>query len=292
MDSYTLQILTYICINAIAGLGMYIVLSSGSLVVFFGALMSIGALSSGLVSLNISYIPFPITVLIGGLSASIIGLFIYLPVIRLRGFYLAIATIGFGEILRIIAINVPELGGALGLRNVPILTQHWFVFIVTILIIYLFHMIQHSRFNLYCTVIRQNEEVALSNGINKTKIKLASLILGSFLAGIAGALDIHYLGLWEPVKFGFNHSVFILMIPLIGGSTVYQGAILGAIILTALPEFFRSLPSDRMIMFGIALILIMVYRKQGVLDKANISKIKRSLETLYSRKNKHNNNIE
>ena len=259
-------ILIIMGINAIAGLGFYITFSTGQMSMCHGALMGAGAYTSGLLSINTS-LPFPVALLAGGVLAGCIGLAICFPTLHLRHFYLAITTYAFGQILIILAILIEPLGGALGISGVPYKTNIYNVYVFLFLIIFCFQGLRGSYFMRTCKAMKKDELLASVSGKNVAKYKAVTFVLGAVICGIAGGFEIHYLSAVQPHFYGLWKSVDIFFYSIIGGAEIYIGAIFGAFFLTLLPEILHALSGWRMVIYGILLIGILVFRPQGLIDK-------------------------
>lgn len=262
--AYYLQILTYCAINAIVALGLYLPFSTGQLVISFGAFAGIGGITSGLLSSH-DQTPFVVAIVAGGLVSGIIALVISMPFLRLQGFYLAIATLGFGEVARVIAINTEALGGALGLRGVPLHTSPWYTFAILLLLAYVLNYLFRSPLGTILKAIRDNEIAVEASGINVAWYKLLTVAVGASIAGIGGGFFIHYVGVLDPRTLGFHRSIEILLYVVLGGIRTHWGSIVGAILVTVLPEALRLAPADRMLLYGGTLVLIVIARPEGIL---------------------------
>jgi branched-chain amino acid transport system permease protein len=196
-------------------------------------------------------VPLAIGVIGGMLAAGLVAIPIGLPVLRLRDIYLAIATIGFGEVVRILILNLDPLlssivgetvtltGGALGIKQIPKLTETWHLILFLIIASYGIVRLHRSRFGRAMAAIRQDEHVAANMGINVVYTKNLVFILSAMLAGGAGVLSGHLTRIISPNSYGFDQAVNILAYAVLGGTTTFIGPIVGAIVLTGLPEVLR-----------------------------------------------------
>jgi branched-chain amino acid transport system permease protein len=214
--------------------------------------------------------PFPVAILVGGVVAAIAGLIIGIPTLRLKGDYLAIATLGFGEIVRIVFLNIDYIGGASGMTVSHLTTWPWLIgcVILTIVVIVNFTNSTHGR---ACISIRENEIAADAMGINTTYYKVAAFAIGAFFAGIAGALYAHNFYIIQPTNFGFLKSFDILIFVVLGGLGSMSGAVIAAILLTIISTFLEGFPEIRMIVYSLVLIVMMLYRPQGLLGTKEIT---------------------
>lgn len=230
--------------------------------------------------------------LLSAIVAGIFGLIIGIPALRLRGDYLAIITLGFGEIIRVILTNIDSLlgfkftYGAAGLKRIPKFSGFHLVFICVILSCMLIHMIMKSRHGRAILSIRENEIAAESVGINTTYYKTMAFVVSAMLAGVAGCLYAGYLGSLYPATFRFMKSIEILVMVVLGGMGSMLGSILSAAVLTILPELLRSVADYRMVAYSLALVLMMIFRPKGLLGSYDFSMsrlLEKALNTLFHR---------
>jgi branched-chain amino acid transport system permease protein len=222
---------------------------------------------------------FLIVIIFGALVAALAGLVVGIPSLRLRGDYLAIVTLGFAEIIRIIILNIDRVGGATGFRGAvapwegrPIIPQYanfvWIAAFAIITIVVVYNIV-NSDIGRALISIREDELAAEAMGINTTRYKVLSFVISSSFAGIAGALFGHFRQFLHTNDFQFIRSVEIIIMIVLGGMGSITGAILGAIVITILPELLRKLPGDlysyRLVIYSALLILIMITRPQGIM---------------------------
>jgi branched-chain amino acid transport system permease protein len=200
----------------------------------------------------------------GGLAAAVAGAVVGIPSLRLKGDYLAIVTLGFGEIIGVIVRNVPALGGALGLNGLPNYTNIFWVFGVAIICTYIVLTLVHSTYGRGFIAVHDDEVAAEAMGINSTRYKIVAFVIGAFWAGIAGGLYGHYALTIEPKGFDFMRSIEIVVMVILGGMGNTPGVIAAAILLTVLPEFLRKFADYRMILYSFLLIVFMLTRPQGL----------------------------
>lgn len=216
--------------------------------------------------------------IIGGLAAAICGWLVGLPSLRLKGDYLAMVTLGLGEIIRVVFLNVEALGGARGLTGIQSLTnQYWIVF-SCIAVTFAVLRLLGSAPGRAMLAVREDEIAAESMGVNTTSTKVWAFVIGAFWAGIAGALYAHYYAYLNPSNFTFNRSFEIIVIIVLGGSGSISGAIVAAILLTILPEALRPLQEItkvdfRMIIYSLILILFMLLRPNGLFGSLELNQI-------------------
>lgn len=285
IDSYTLQILMNIGIAIILALGLNLITGvTGQLSLGHAAFISIGAFTGGIITTKYN-LPFSVSLLIAGIMASTIGAVVGLPIFRLSGDYLAIATLGFAEILKVIFLNLEITNKALGLSVLPPNTHIplalWVVAICTFAIVAMY-LLENSRFGRALRAIREDEIAADAMGINTTRYKVQAFAIGTFYAGVGGALLAHVLTFISPVDFDFDYSVSVLSMVVLGGLGSIPGAILGASILTISPEVLRFMQDYRMLVYGALLVFLMVFRPNGLLGGINFTRL--VLRTLGIRK--------
>jgi len=263
-------------INAILAISLFVTFYSGQLTLANAGFMAIGAYTTVIMSLYLPT-PLPINMLIGALLAGLVGVVVGLPVLRLRGVFLAIATIGFVEALRLgVILNVPITGEGQGLHNpnanpvggiVPIL-------ISLPIIAYVVWRLTRTRLGQAWSAIREDELAASSNGINVPLYKMIAFIIGAIIAGYAGALETHINFYVDPTEYGVPRTIQILTFAVVGGTTNVFGPIVGAVFLTALPEIVRQFATYRDVVNGIILILVIIFRPQGIVGRGGLALIR------------------
>lgn len=294
INPYYLQVASFILINIILGVSIYITLSTGQLSLANAGFMGIGAYTSALLTLNFD-LPIIVGILAGTLLAGVFGILIGIPTLRLQGVYLAIVTLGFGEVIRVIFVNWESMTkGAVGLSGIPHmgrellntlkdfgldpkilgLQNNQFVFLaiflillaVTISIIAFFRRQNRSRVGRAFAAIKLDEKAAESMGINITYYKVLAFAQGALVAGFAGALFAHVLAYISPADFAYHRAVEILIFAVFGGSEVIWGPVFGALFLTVMPEVLRFISEYRYMIYGLIIIIMMAVRPQGLID--------------------------
>jgi branched-chain amino acid transport system permease protein len=250
--------------NVLLALSIYLTLSCGLLTVANAAFMALGAYSSALLTLHTGT-PFLLALVLGSLLPALVALAIGGPTLKLSGVYLAMATLAFGEVVRIAILNAEDLtGGALGLNDIPQLTSWFYVAVAVFGAIYVLLRSAQSRFGRTMAAIRQDEVATEVIGINVRGYKLFAFLIGAALAGLAGGLNAHFTFFISPNEYGFDRGVEILAMGVLGGTGSPWGAVLGVVLITLLPELLRGLGDYRPLINGIILILIMLYSPQGL----------------------------
>ena len=246
----------------------------GQLALGHAGFMAIGAYTAALVTKHMAVdiaLSFPLGLIAGGLMAAAFGIVIGVPALRVQGDYLAIITLGFGEIIRVIINNLPFTGGAMGLIGINRATTFSYVYVVMVLIVISLFTLGRSRHGRAIISIRENEVAAESTGIPTTRYKIFAFTLAAFFAGIAGGLYAHKMGTLSPATFDFNKSIEYLVMVVLGGMGSLTGSIVAATVLTMLPEMLRFLADWRMLIYSIVLILMMLFRPKGLLGTLEFS---------------------
>lgn len=288
VDPYTMQIITNIGIAIILALGLNLITGvTGQLSLGHAAFMSIGAFTGAIITLNLN-LPFSVNLIVAGLFTALIGVIIGFPILRLTGDYLAIATMGFAEIVKVVFLNLNITNKALGLSvpqpksGIPVSI---YVFIFAILSVMAVTFIQNSRFGRALKAIREDEIAAEAMGVNTIRYKIQSFAVGTFLAGVGGALYAHFIAFINPSDFGFSKSIDILNMVVLGGLGSIPGTILGASVLTIAPEFLRFMEQYRMLVYGAMLVFLMVFRPNGLLGGVNFTKMVAKIWGVKEKKN-------
>ena len=272
-------VLQFMLVNAILGLSIYLTLYTGMFSLANAGFMAIGAYTG--VILTQEFDQSLLIGLIGGMIlAGLIAIPIGVPVLRLRDIYLAIATIGFGEVVRILILNFDTIAGtitgervrltrgALGITGIPVLTQTWHLVLFLVIAGYFIIRLHRSRFGRAMAAIRQDEQAAANMGINVVFTKNVVFIMSAILAGAAGVLNAHLVRTINPNGYGFNQAVDILAYAVLGGTTTFVGPIVGGMVLTALPEILRFAAQFRGVINGLILMLVIVYIPGGLVNPA------------------------
>src|SRR5216117_1118105 len=261
-------------INALLALSVWLTLYAGQLTLGNAAFMAIGAYGAALLGMRLG-VPFPLGLMLGaGLSAAL-ALPLGLAVFRLRGVYLAIATIGFGEVVRVVLLTLPFTGKALGLNGIPPLTELWHIYLSVLVVAYVLWRVQGSTIGRAWAAIREDEIASASQGIAVGRHKLAAFVIGALIAGWAGGLSAHVTFSIDPSDFGFTKAVQVLVFAVVGGTPNVLGPILGAGLLTALPELLRPLKDYRDIFQGAILLLVIIYLPRGLVTFVDVRRTRR-----------------
>jgi len=211
-----------------------------------------------------------VALVIGGLLAAIAGYLVGLPSLRLRGDYLAIVTLGFGEIIRVLILNIDAIGGARGLFGIPVRVDLFWVGLGVVSVVLLARHIALSTHGRALFAIRDDEVAAEALGVDTTRYKVLAFVLGSFFAGIAGGLFAHFLGYLNPQSFQFVKSIEVIAMVVLGGLGSISGSIMAAILLTVMPEALRPVKDYRMVIYSLMLIVLMITRPQGLMGNREL----------------------
>lgn len=262
--------------NALLALSIWLTLACGMLAIANAAFMGIGAYVSALLTMNYGA-PFAVA-LAGGMAApALAAALIGLPTIRLSGVYLAMATLAFGEVVRIIVLNLESVtGGALGLNGIPQLTQWWHVALAVALVLLVLWRLRVSRIGRAFEAIRGDETAAALMGIDVRANKMLAFVLGGAVAGLAGALNAHLTFFIGPSEYGFDRAVEILTMAILGGIGSLAGPVLGSSIVTVLPELLRGFSGFRLVVNGVILVLIVLFLPKGIWDPARFRRTVRA----------------
>jgi branched-chain amino acid transport system permease protein len=262
---YSNLVLT-IGINGLLALSIYLTLSCGLLAMANAAFMGIGAYTASLLTMNAGA-PFSVALLGGMAAPTLVALVIGAPTLRLSGVYLAMATLGFGEVVRVAILNAESwTGGALGLNGIPQSTQWWHVVASLVIVLLVLWRLRRSRVGRAFEAIKEDGVAASLMGIGVLSHKMLAFTLGAAIAGLAGALNAHLTFFIGPSEFGFDRGVDILTMAILGGTGGLTGPVLGAAIITLLPELLRSLKDFRTMVNGIILVVIVLFLPRGLWD--------------------------
>jgi branched-chain amino acid transport system permease protein len=206
----------------------------------------------------------------GGVVAAFAGYLVGLPSLRLRGDYLAIVTLGFSEMISVVFLNINALGGARGMYGIPARTDFFWVYLwLAFTFVFLWRLLKSSR-GRAIFALRDDEIAAEAMGVETAHYKVVSFVIGAFFAGIAGGLFAHYQGFIDPQSFDFSRSVLVVIMVVMGGMGSLSGALVGAFIVTLLPEFLRFFEAYRLVIFPLLLILLMLLRPVGIFGHREI----------------------
>jgi branched-chain amino acid transport system permease protein len=263
--------LVLICINIILAVSLNLINGfTGQFSIGHAGFMAVGAYLGAVLTVKL-HLPFIVAILGGAAAAGLLGFVIGLPTLRLDGDYLAIATLGLGEIIRITILNIPYVGGASGFMGIPRYSNFTWVFFATVITVFFIRNLINSTHGRACISIRENQIAAEAMGIDTTKYKVMAFTIGAAFAGVAGTLFSHYFYIAHPASFTFMKSFDILTIVVLGGLGSISGSITAAILLTFVSAALASYPEWRMIIYSLMLIILMLYRPQGLFGNKELS---------------------
>jgi branched-chain amino acid transport system permease protein len=276
ISPYLEDVLIQLGINVILALSLYFPLSAGQLSLGQGGFMAIGAYLASWLTAAQGW-PWPLAFAAGAIAAGAVGALVGLPALRVRGIYLVLLTMAFGEIVRVFFLNFGPTGAAQGFRGMPFVTTLPLVAALAVAIAILAARTAASRMGRAFAAISRDELAAEVMGIDVTRAKLASFTVGAVVAGLAGALWAHYVQFIEPEEFGFGRSVMPFTFVVVGGLQTFWGSLVGAAVLTLLPEWLRFLKEWRLALYGVAMLAVMIVRPQGLVDHRLVEAVRRLL---------------
>jgi len=265
IDSYWESVLIFLGINTVLALSLYLPISAGQLSLGHGGFMAIGAYVTVICTTWLGW-PLSAGLAAGGLAAALAGALVGFPALRIRGIYLIILTMGFGEIVRIFFLNFEPTGQASGIGGIKHLTTLPVVTLVAALMLACLMRFRGSRIGRALRAVQEDEVAAEAMGVNLTRVKVTAFALGALGAGIGGGLYAHHALFIDPAQFGFFRSAEIFLIVVLGGVGSYWGPVVGAAVVTLLPELLRFVQEWRMTVFGTLLVLCAVLRPAGLLS--------------------------
>lgn len=273
IDDYVQATLATICINIILAVSLNLITGfTGQFSLGHAGFMAIGAYACALVTMRYPTIwGFLGGVLLGAVLAALVGVLVGLPTLRLRGDYLAIATLGMAEIIRVLLLNFEFTNGAAGLSGIPQFVDWNWMFFVTVGTVWVIANFLRSSHGRACIAIREDEIAAESIGIHAARSKTLAFTIGAFFGGVAGALYSSYFYFIKPDLFGFLKSIDILVIVVLGGLGSLSGSVIAAVLLALVSTFLQPFPELRMIIYALVLVVIMIFRPQGLLGSREVT---------------------
>ncbi len=271
LNSYYQINLSSLCINIMLAVSLNLINGfTGQLSLGHAGFMAVGAYAS-VVMTNMMNQPFIVGIAAACAAAALAGFIIGVPTLRLKGDYLAIATLGFGEIIRVVLQNIDYIGGPAGILGITQLTTWPWLFGATVLTVVVIVNLINSSYGRAIISVREDEIAAELMGINTTRYKVLAFVIGAMFAGLAGAMYAHYFYIIKPGTFNFMKSFDILVMVVLGGLGSTTGAIIAAIFITALTAALQKWAAVRMILYALTLIIIMIYRPQGLMGNKELT---------------------
>lgn len=266
MSTYYAGLLADVGILLLGALSVYIILATGQLSLGNAGFMGIGAYLSSYLTVTVG-LPLTLALVIAAVTAGAIGVIVGFPALRLNGIYLAMATLGFGEMVRSFFLNLGAMGGSEGFHGMQHISNGY-IWSWASAILLLVMVLEHSQVWLEMRAVRDDETAAGLVGLNTTTIKVGAFGFAAAVAAVSGGLFAHHHLYIEPGNFNFERSIDFVLAVILGGSTVSIGALVGALLLVMLPEYLRFLAEWRFAAFGALLIAMLLVRRQGILDRS------------------------
>ena len=264
-NQYYLGIAIDVGINVVLAVSLNLINGhTGQFSLGHAGFMAVGGFAAAKLTLLGGDAWYPAALLVGGLAAALTGLAVGVPSLRLRGDYLAIVTLGFGEIIRVLFQNSPFFGAATGLTGIPKLTTIFWTWGSAAVVVYVVACIVNSTYGRGFLCVHDDEVAASAMGVNPTRYKVTAFVIGAFFAGMAGALYAHHKRVLQPDSFNFLKSIDIVVMVILGGMGRTAGVIVAAVLLTLLPEVLRGFADYRMIIYSLLIIVLMMARPQGL----------------------------
>lgn len=295
ISKYYSKIIMLVGVNIILAVSLNIATGYlGQLPLGHAGFMAIGAYASAIFTSRTGFespAGFWISLLVAGVVAGIFGIIIGIPALRLKGDYLAIITLGFGEIIRVVLLNIDSiLGfdftyGASGLKGIYKGTDFTTVFLCVVITCLIIHNMMKSKHGRAILSIRENEIAAEACGVNTTYYKTMAFTVSAFFAGVAGGLYSGYIGILKPDTFDFMKSIEILVMVVLGGMGSMLGSVISASVLTLLPELLRDLSEYRMVVYSLVLVIVMIFKPSGLMGRYDFS-MSRIIEKIINLPNK------
>lgn len=267
------SVLMLIGIYIVLGLSLYVVFSAGQFSLGTGGFMAMGAYISSVLTVNFK-VNLLLATAIAAAITGVVGALVGFPALRVRGIYLAMATLGWGEIVRVVFENVEYVGSVGGFSGM-VGTTVALVWVVTILSVIFVWLLMSSRYGLAFEAIRQDEDAAQQMGLNVTRLKIMSFAISATMTAVGGALYAHFMFFISPDVFDYRRTVFVLMSVVFGGVEIMWGAILGSTILIILPQVITLLEKWQLVVYGIIIMFTMLVRPQGLISKRTVLRWRR-----------------
>jgi branched-chain amino acid transport system permease protein len=265
MSTYVAGLLADVGILLLGALSVYVILSTGQLSLGNAGFMGIGAYLASVLTVEAG-LPITPALLAAAAACGLVGVVVGFPALRLKGIYLAMATLGFGEMVRSLFLNLDYTGGSGGYHGMKLVsTAYIWAWAGGLLLLVV--LLERSRLWLELRAVHDDETAADIIGLNTTAVKVGAFGFGAAIAGVSGGLFAHHHLYVEPGNFGFERSIEFVLAVILGGSTVAPGALVGAGLLVLLPEWLRVVADWRLAAFGALLILVLLTRRQGILDR-------------------------
>ena len=273
INAYIQATMVTICVNIILAVSLNLVTGfTGQFSLGHAGFMAVGAYSTALITMSIPTVwGFVLGLITGAVLSAALGFLIGVPTLRLRGDYLAIATLGMAEIIRVLLLNMGFTNGAAGLSGIPQFVNWSWLFVLTVGCVVLISNFLNSRHGRDCIAVREDEIAAESIGVRSTRVKTLAFMTGAFFGAIAGGVYASYFYFLKPDLFGFMQSINILVIVVLGGLGSISGSIIAAVLLAIVSTLLQPFPEVRMILYSLVLVVLMVFRPQGIMGSRELS---------------------
>ena len=292
INGYYMQVMLFAGVNVMMTASLNLVNGfTGQFCIGHAGFMSLGAYGSAVITTLVfkgtsvapaAQIPvFLLGLLCGGIVAALVGCLIGIPSLKLKGDYLAIVTLAFGEIVRALLRLIQPIGGARGMIGIPNYANFFWIMLFVVLTLWLLRNLIYSPYGRAFIAIRDNEIAADAMGINTTKYKIMSFCIAAFIAGVAGGLYAHVLSFIQPDSFSFTKSSDFLVYLYAGDSGSLTGSVIGAVLLTILPEVLRFLADWRLVLYALILVVVMLYRSEGLCGGKEVPFLRIKRSSLY-----------
>lgn len=259
-------IIMFTLLNVILTAGLYITALSGQLSMATAAFAGIGGYVAAVLTTNFAWPFFP-AILVAAVAGALLGGVLAVLTVRMRDFILKLTTLAFGEAMAVIAFNIPYIGGANGFSGIPLYTTMTDVIAATVVAIYIAWRFDGSRLGFASRAVRDDPLAAAANGVSVRQVRIITFMLGAAVVCVGGALSAHYVLLVTPSQMGFYYSLTYIIFLLFGGMQVLWGPLLGTVILTAAPEVLRFTNEFRLILYGLIIVVVVLWRPGGLLTR-------------------------
>lgn len=259
-------IITFALLNVILTAGLYITALSGQLSMATAAFAGIGGYVAAVLTTNFDW-PFLPAILVAAMAGAILGGLLAVLTVRMRDFILKLTTLAFGEAMAVIAFNIPYIGGANGFSGIPLDTTLTDVIVAAAVAIYIAWRFDGSRLGFASRAVRDDPLAASANGVSVRQVRIVTFMLGTAVIGAGGALSAHYVLLVTPSQMGFYYSLTYIIFLLFGGMQVLWGPLLAAVLLTGAPEMLRFTNEYRLILYGLIIVVVVLWRPDGLLKR-------------------------
>jgi branched-chain amino acid transport system permease protein len=260
------SLVVFTLLNVMLTVGVYVTAMSGQLSLATAAIAGLGGYAAAILTRNFGW-PFVPAVLVGAIVGGVVGALIATVTLRMRDFILKLTTLAFGEMIAVVAFNIDYIGGANSFTGIPAYTTFWTCLVALVIATFLAWRFDGSRLGFAARAVRDDVVAAAATGISVLRVRVITFALGAAICGAAGALQAHYMLIVSPQELGFFVSLNFIIFLLFGGMYVLWGAMLGAAVLTVLPELMRFTTAYRAVLFGLIITVVVLFRPQGLIAR-------------------------